>query len=227
MIILIRPLAAILAIGVALSVAAPAIAQTVAPAPVAVAPAPANERQKLLDGAATLAEHMTEFSIAGDKPKMQETMMSLDAELQKLKSIPNVAGAQSRMLDLRRAVERRDNTRAALSAIEIYRYLQEAMDPAARPAPIEIALFDYSGFKLSALALAARPDWKLIAAANTEAAEFWKRLEPRIKEKALKNLVITIQNGLAEGLKRRDSKLVGFAARALLDTVDLLEGQFK
>jgi hypothetical protein len=25
----------------------------------------------LLDGAATLAEHMTEFSIAGDKPKMQ------------------------------------------------------------------------------------------------------------------------------------------------------------
>jgi hypothetical protein len=51
--------------------ASPSIAQTAAPAPAAVAPAPANERQKLLDGAATLAEHMTEFSIAGDKPKMQ------------------------------------------------------------------------------------------------------------------------------------------------------------
>lgn len=115
----------------------------------------------------------------------------------------------------------------ALASVEIYRVLQEAIAPGDRMTPLEVSLLDYSGFKIKTLAVTRVTDWSAIDAAITEMGGFWQKVAPSIKDKGLRNLMISITDGLADAASRKNTAYLSFGAQMLLDSVDLVEGQLK
>ncbi len=110
--------------------------------------------------------------------------------------------------------------------MELYRLLQEAMNPQTRVTPVQVSLLDYSGFKLLALTRAKAVEWRRVDAAANEAGAFWKQVQGRAGSTALRNLVDAIMTGLGESSAAREPAFTAFAAKMLLESVDLLEGQF-
>jgi len=115
----------------------------------------------------------------------------------------------------------------ALAAVEAYRAIENAMDVARRPSPIEVAMLDYSGFKLSILAATQDTDWATIAATATESDSSWSALDKRVKDASIRNLVQAIQDGLKGAVERKDIHGVKFAAKLQLEVVDVLEQYFQ
>src|SRR5262245_18173247 len=97
------------------------------------------------------------------------------------------------------------------------------MDAAARTAPLEVAMLDYAGFKLSLLAAAKNTDWLRITGAAKESGEFWSALAKAVSDKSIRNLVAAIQAGLESAVARNDINGVKFAAKVQLEAFDVLE----
>lgn len=198
-----------------------------------VSPATANfskADRRLVDQAATAAEHATEVAIAGNPANTEAAVKSLQGELERLK--PHLASmdfeSATKSLELARSLlSQKDLNGSALALAEVYRTLQEAMNGTTGPIPLEVALLDYSGFKLEALVKTPAPDWHSVALAAEEANAFWQKLAPRVKSNSLKDSVATILSGLKEGVDKNNTSQVAFGARVLLTAVDLLEGQFR
>lgn len=223
--------ATMLGIGVAaaLGAASPSFAQGSTAPTTSNAGGSAAARDQLLDSTASLNENLVEFALAGKADKVAESLRDIEAAMPKLESSLGAAvyaAVASQLGAVKAAVARHDLDAAALSSIEIYRLLQEAIDQKTRAAPLDVALLDYSGFKLSALAAAPQPNWTTMNDAVVEEDRFWKRLEPSVHDASLQALVSHIGQGLADGVARKDSAEIAFAAEMLLDSVDLLEGQF-
>jgi hypothetical protein len=116
---------------------------------------------------------------------------------------------------------------AALVAVEAYRVIENAMDTAHRPSPIEVAMLDYCGFKLSILATGKDADWSAIVATAKESDGSWSALDKSVKDASLRNLLKAIRDGLGGAVERKDIQGVKFAAKMQLEAVDLLEQYFK
>jgi hypothetical protein len=101
------------------------------------------------------------------------------------------------------------------------------MDAARRPSPIEVAMMDYAGFKLSILAAVPAPDWATIAATAKESDGSWSALGKKVSDASIRNLVGAIQDGLKAAVERKDINGVRFAAKMQLEVVDVLEQYFK
>ncbi len=189
----------------------------------------ADPRQTLLDDVASLNENLVEFALDNNVAKITETANAIEASLPKLRTAVPAAtftAIDARVRDQRTAVKARNGTGTALASVEIYRLLQDAMDPRARLVPVQVPLLDYAGFKILALAKAAVANWTSIDATTKEAASFWKQVEGRIASAALRNLLGSIITGLADASAAKNPVYTAFAAKMLLDSVDLLEGQF-
>lgn len=164
--------------------------------------------RRLAEQAATSAEHATEEAIGGNAAKTETVLKTLQGELPRLKSHLAPADFESATKNLGLAqslLSQKDLNGAALASAEIYRTLQQAMIGTAGPVPLEVALLDYSGFKLEALSKTPAPDWHSVALAAEEAQSFWQKLAPRVKSKALRNTVATILAGLKEGVERNNA----------------------
>lgn len=188
-----------------------------------------DTRQKLLDDVASLNENLVEFALDGNVAKIIETANAIEALLPQLRAaVPatTFAAIEARVKDQRTGVKAGNKTAIALASVEVYRLLQEAMDPATRPVPIQVPLLDYTGFKLLALAEADAVSWASIDATVKEAVAFWQQVETRIGSKALRNLLGSIMTGLHDASSARNPAHAAFAAKVLLEAVDLLEGQF-
>lgn len=188
-----------------------------------------DTRQKLLDDMASLNENLVEFALDGNLAKVRETMSAIEASLPKLRtSLPALtfSAIEARVQEQRSAVKAGSGSATALASVEIYRLLQEAMDPRLRVTPLQVPLLDYAGFKLLALARSERVDWTRVEQGVQEASGFWKQVEGRVTSPALRNLVGSIMTGLSESSAARNSGYTAFAAKMLLESVDLLEGQF-
>lgn len=186
--------------------------------------------QSLIDRAATSAETATEVAIAGDSAKAALAITKLKEEVVGLKTDlpPEVNVAVSTEIGKAEAnLSKNDLTGSALATAEVYRSLQQSINVKLRTIPLEVALLDYSGFKLQALSQAAATDWSAISAASEEAQTFWAKLAPTVKSKELKDMMMTIESGFKEGVKQKNAMLVSFGSKVLLNAVDLLEGQFK
>lgn len=186
-------------------------------------------RQKLLDDVASLNENLVEFALDGNVAKIIETANAIEALLPQLRAaVPatTFTAVEARVRDQQTGLKAGNKTATALASVEVYRLLQEAMDPAARPVPIQVPLLDYAGFKLLALAKADAVNWASIDATVKEAAAFWQQVETRIGSKALRNLLGSIMTGLHDASSARNPAQAAFAAKVLLEAVDLLEGQF-
>jgi len=91
--------------------------------------------------------------------------------------------------------------------------------------PLEVALMDYSGYKLSILAAGPAPDWATIVATAEESDRSWLALAKKLPDTSLWNLVSAIQEGLRTAVEHISS--LKFAARMQLQVVDVLEQFFK
>lgn len=214
----------------ALGVGAPALAASRAPVAVAAQKAvPVDARQTLLDAVASLNENLVEFALDGNVAKIAETANAIEAAMPKLRTaVPpaTFARIESRVREQRTGVNAGDNISTALASVEMYRLLQEAIDPNSRAVPIQVPLLDYAGFKLLALARSGTVDWSRIDTTVKEANVFWKQVEGRIGSAATRNMVASIMTGLAESFATKNRAYCAFAAKMLLESVDLLEGQF-
>lgn len=71
-----------------------------------------------------------------------------------------------------------------------------------------------------------KPDWTKIGEAATESAGFWQRIGSKIKDKGLRDLMNTLNEGKKRSVEARDRMMLDFAAQLQLDAVDLLEKGF-
>ena len=216
----------LIAPGAAAPVFAEAPAFAGAPAQTAT---PVDPQPKLLDDIASLNENLVEFALDGNTAKITETANAIEASLPKLRTaVPptTFTAIESRARDQKAAVKTGNRTAIALASVEIYRLAQEAIDPHSRTVPVQVAQLDYAGFKILALAKGNPADWTSISATVKEAASFWKQIETRISSVALRTMIGSIVTGLVDASAVKGSAYTAFAARMLLDSVDLLEGQF-
>src|SRR5258705_5389239 len=101
------------------------------------------------------------------------------------------------------------------------------MDGGHRASPIEVAMMDYSGFKLSILVTLPAPDWATIATTAKEADRSWSALVKQVQDVSIRNLVGAVQDGLRSAVERKDVHGVTFAAKMQLEVVDVLEQYLK
>jgi hypothetical protein len=190
---------------------------------------PVDPRQKLLDDFASLNENLVEFALDGNTAKINETTTAIEASLPKLRPVlpaTTLTAIESQMRDQKTAVKAGNRLGIALASVELYRLAQEAIDPHSRAVPVQVALLDYAGFKILALAKGNPVDWASISATGKDAVSSWRQLEARISSVALRTMIGSIMTGLVDAPAVKDAAYTAFAARMLLDSVDLLEGQF-
>lgn len=130
------------------------------------------------------------------------------------------------MTGLRNGWQTGDRRAMAIQSIEAYRLLEESIGTGGRAVPVEVSLLDYAGFKLNALMLGARPDWKQAATTAQEARSWWVAIGPRISDPTLKNAMARTIEGLQHAAARKDPELLRFAANMDLILVDGLETLF-
>jgi hypothetical protein len=192
-------------------------------------PVTETNRNAKLEDAASINEDLIGFALEGKANKVAEKVTAMRKALPSLRGLltENSFEALGRqMTDMEQASSKNDALGSALAAVEVYRSLVNAMDAARRPLPVELAMMDYSGFKLSILAAAPAADWATIAATVKDADGNWSALAKKVQDASLRNLIAAIQGGLTSAAERNDIHGVKFAAKVQLETVDVLEQYF-
>ena len=188
-----------------------------------------NNRNVKLADAASINEDLIGFALDGKADKVAEKVAAMRKALPVLRSFLNDSIFETlgrQVMDMEKPSSKGDILGTALLAVEAYRTLENAMDVARRSSPIEVAMMDYSGFKLSILAAAQTTDWPTIAVTATEADSFWSALGKKIKDTSIRNLVGAIQDGLRSAVERKDIHGINFGAKMQLEVVDVLEQYF-
>jgi hypothetical protein len=189
----------------------------------------ANRNAKLAD-AASINEDLIGFALEGKADKVAEKVAAMRKALSTLRPLLKDSTFETlgrQMTDMEQASSKNDVLGTALVAVEVYRGIENAMDAARRRSPIEVAMMDYSGFKLSILAAAQTSDWATIGATAKESDDYWSALAKNVKDRSVRNLVGAIQDGLRGAIERKDIHGVRFAAKIQLEVVDVLEQYFR
>jgi hypothetical protein len=96
------------------------------------------------------------------------------------------------------------------------------------PTTLDVAMLDYTGFKLRGLAAAKNVDWAMVATIIAESNSHWTAAKLNIKDaKAIVELGDDIHAGLAAALATKNAGWLTTGAKTLLDSVDLIEHQVK
>ena len=188
-----------------------------------------NRNVKLTD-AASINEDLIGLALDGKTDKVAEKVAAMRGALTTLRPLLNdnifeILGRQ--VTEMEQASFKNGVLGTALVAVEVYRTIENAMDGASRPSPIEVAMMDYSGFKLSILTAAQAADWATIAETAKGSDGYWSTLAKKIPDTSIRNLVGAIQDGLGAAVERKDVYGVRFAAKMQLEVVDVLEQYFK
>ena len=194
-------------------------------------PTPSKEASRYanLANAASINEDLIGFSLKGNADKVAEKVAAMKEALPTLRSLLNASSFETlrrQLTEMEQASAKSDVFGTALAAVEAYRVIENAMGSAGRPSPIEVAMLDYTGFKLSILATTPDTDWPKIAATAKDSDSSWSVLDKSVKQTSIRNLVNTIQDGLRGAVERKDIHGVKFAAKMQLEVVDVLEQYF-
>ncbi len=140
-------------------------------------------------------------------------------------ALPAATGAaiDARLSAVTRARQSQDRPALALAAVDTYRQLVEAQDPAAAEPPIAISLMDYAGFRFDALAQAPTVDWAAMREAARFARRQWETITPSITSNALKGVTTQSVNAMNNAVDARNVSFARSAAATELAIVDLLE----
>jgi hypothetical protein len=117
-----------------------------------------------------------------------------------------------------------DASSSSLNALEDYKKLVAQFEPSL-PTTLPVAMLDYSGFKLRALAAASQIDWQAINVARDEAR--LNLANSNLTDKAILDLGANLLAGLDIAIATQNAKWVNSSAQILLDSVDLIERQIK
>jgi hypothetical protein len=180
------------------------------------------KRNSTLAAAASITEDLIDFALAGKADAVVEKVGAMRKTLPTLRpmlSDSDAATLERRVIEMEQASAKGDITGTALAAAEAYRTIESAMDVARTPVPIEVAMMDYSGFKLSILAGAQTTDWPAIATTTMEADSFLIALA---KKKSGHQ-----HSQFGQRNPERPEGGVKFAAKMQLEVVDVLEQYFK
>ena len=188
------------------------------------------DRNAMLTDAASIHEDLIGFALDGKADKVAELVAATRKALPTLRPLLDATAFETlgrQLMEMEHASSKNDTLGTALAAVEAYRVLETAMDTRSRPAPIEVAMLDYSGFKLSVLAAMQGTDWAAIATTASASDGSWSTLNTSVKDASIRNLVGAIQEGLGAAVARKDIQGVKFAAKMQLEVVDVLEGYFQ
>ena len=202
----------------------PALAQNGHTNPTAVA----NPADSLIAGA-EIFENLTENSPELDATAFNELM----TKFEKLRPVISAQLTPDRRMQLERLLtglrkswQHSDRGSMAVGSIEIYKLLQESMDPIHRSVPVEVPLLDYAGFKIKALLISKHPDWEQVRRTAHEATQWWASINQRVVDHSLRDAMDRTIVGINEASSMKDIRLLTFAAEMDLILVDGLESFF-
>ena len=189
-----------------------------------------GNRNARLAEVASINEDLIGFALDDKPDKVAEKVAAMRKVLPILRPLLNDSTFETlgrQITDMEQASSKNDVLGTALVAVEAYRTIENAMDAVGRSSPIEVAMMDYSGFKLSILSAAHATDWPTVAATAKESDKFWSALTKNVQDTSIRSLVGAIQDGLRGAVERKDIHGVKFAAKMQLEVVDVLEQYFK
>ena len=137
----------------------------------------ANRNAKLAD-AASINEDLVGLALDGKADKVAERVTAMRNTLSSLRPLLSNSAFDSlgrQVTEMEQAFSKRDLLATALASVEAYRIIENAMDAASRPSPVEVAMLDYSGFKLSILGAAPVANWAAISTTAKESDGAWSR----------------------------------------------------
>jgi hypothetical protein len=188
-----------------------------------------EKRAALLEDAAALNEDLIGFALDGKAGKVSEKVLAMRRMLPVLRGVlaaeafEELIGHVARM---EQGAASNDILAAALDSAEAFRTLQQAVEPAQRALPLDVSILDYAGYRLTVLIISPDPDWAKIAAAAKDSSVAWSRLEEKVQDAKLQNLLETIQTGLRDAVLRKDVQGVKVALKKQIDAIDALDRHF-
>ena len=192
----------------------------------AAAPRPSCD---LIDSAISANEDFAELALANDVAAARQALRVIHEEFAKIKpALPADAAlkAEAQIQAADAAMAAGDLARAAAAAIEVYRTLIVALKRRL-PTTLDVAMLDYSGFRLHALLASVPVNWDAITAAVEESAVNTKSAQRRLNDKGLSDLAGGVQAGLDAAAIAKGRGWLGSVAQIQLDSVDLLERKIK
>ena len=196
---------------------------------------PANQRDMshrntLLLEATSPFEDMVDAALAGDAQAIDKALADYEGMAGRvIEALPDAArtGLENHLAQLREAATQNNYQVVAENAVEIYRTLTTALNPAQLHIPTAVAMLDYVGFKQRVLLHAKSVDWAALSETTKTARQNWKFLSSKINDAGLRDAVETMLNGMNTGISLKNPEMAEFAARMDLALVDLIENYFK
>lgn len=175
-------------------------------------------------------EKIAETALKGDAKAAAKAFKVAKAQRATTRAlIPKANAARFDRLfgNLEAAVAKGDLLSQSLHAVELYKLLVLALDPAALRGPMQqVHLLDYIGFRISTLVRFPKPDWGSIAATAKEAHGYWATIRDQVTDSELRAKMDKVQQDLALGAERHDAALTSASAKQDMDLVDDLERYF-
>lgn len=189
-------------------------------------PTAAESANESIRAAAEPFEVLTEQAFAADWAAIDKLIDDARTAVSKARLTGDAGGRLNRRLAAVVASRTaQDRVGLALAAVEGYRELIEAQDPAAAHPPIAVSLLDYAGFRYDALAQAPIVDWPEMARAVEFARGQWQSVAPKVTSKAMPEVIGESLAGMSKAVERKDVAFARSAAATELALVDLLEEQ--
>lgn len=182
-----------------------------------------------LNNAATEFENIATLAINGKSDAIANEIHAIATAVREVKGfVPGQSfrDLADRLSEIKAAQMSGDFEGLAITAIEGYRTVRLAQDPARLSVPIEVYLLKYTGLKGQALVRTDSPDWERLTAIANETSNYWTAISPKIKEKPLSSLVDTIILGIKRALAEQNVGELRFVMKLQLNAVDLLKSTF-
>lgn len=147
--------------------------------------------------------------------KQVRPLLPASATAQFDKHLSALAAAHSKM----------DRADIALSSIEVYRDLVNAVPDGAK-VPTQVNLLDYAGFRYDADLKATPPRWNDMTQAAAFAKENWAAIAPRVQDASLAGKIVAAINAMDQAASQKDTAAAVHSAQTELDLIDQLEKYF-
>lgn len=187
---------------------------------------------KLIDRAISANEDFAETAMAGDSADITSNFEAVKEGYDNVKSFlseQDSSAIAGLIATIEKEITGSEPKNAAVPAIDIYRILITAFEKRL-PTTLDVAMLDYTGFRLKALVSFPSPDWPgIVDTAKVSAdnvASVVKRLKA-MKDGALADLTRHHQRSITEASKAANAAWLNDAAQIQLDLVDLLERRVK
>lgn len=194
---------------------------------------PGREAARAASTLSEIAQTFREIAVLalGDRPEgVRVGVISTRAAVWRLRPLldsETYAQLESQLAGIEELSANGDKTGTALAANDAFKIAVTAISPAARRMPLEVAMQNYSGLKLTILASAAEVNWEAIKLTAKESEKSWIKLRRAIRDTNMRVLLSEIQSGLSDAAARQDAAGVRFAARMQLASVAVLRDFFE